>query len=281
MPTRGSQEEWPSFSAADTLEDSPEETGVGMGRNFSKKNIKLVWGLSAGRCAFPSCKEICIVPESEEDPVAIFGQIAHIVAHSDDGPRADPSFPEETRDEYDNLVLLCCNHHKIVDEQPSTYTVSDLKCWKAEHEEWIKQRLTSHIPEVGFAELEMVTQSMLTLPDATSDEISFQLTNPREKIEKNSLSGKSAFKIRLGLSKAKEVQSFVEQASGIDKTFPDRLKATFAHKYESLVNEGLEGDSLFEGLHEFACPSAKPFEYQAAGLAVITYLFEKCDIFRR
>ena len=101
------------------------------------------------------------------------------MAHSDTGPRADPSFPQEARYEYDNLILLCCNHHKIVDEQPSTYTVSDLKRWKAEHEKWIEQSLSNSIPGVGFAELEMVTQSMLTLPDATDNEISFQLTNPR------------------------------------------------------------------------------------------------------
>lgn len=86
----------------------------------------------------------------------------------------------------------------------------------------------------------------------------------------------------MGLIKAKEVQQFVEQASTLDPTFPTRLKATFLQEYKRLKDEeSLSGDSLFEAIHQFASPSTKAFEYQAAGLAVVTYLFEKCDIFER
>jgi hypothetical protein len=46
-----------------------------------------------------------------------------------------------------------------------------------------------------------------------------------------------------------------------------------------LKNEGVEGDILFDELHMFSSMDSNSFEYQAAGLAVLVYLFEKCEVF--
>ncbi len=97
-------------------------------------------GLAAARCAFPSpnCRVQCVSEGTELDRAAIFGKIAHIVAHSDIGPRADPTYPKELRDKYENLILLCGNHHNIVDYQHNTYTINDLRSWKSDHERWVR-----------------------------------------------------------------------------------------------------------------------------------------------
>lgn len=252
-----------------------------MGRKYPTKDVKLLWGLAAGRCAFPNCKVPCIASASEYDSAVVLGKIAHIVAHSDDGPRADPSMPPDDRDKYDNWILLCAAHHDLVDAQANTYTVSALIDWKNSHEEWVRSRLVQAIPSVGFAELEMITQSIINVPVPTSNTIDFHLTNPVEKLAKNDLTNRTYFKITMGLSKAQEVQDFVEKASTLDPTFPERLRNSFMQEYERLKSNGLSGDALFESLHQFACPPEKTFEYQAAGIAVIAYLFEKCDIFER
>lgn len=252
-----------------------------MGRKYPTKDVKLLWGLAAGRCAFPDCKTTCIAPASEQDNAAVLGKIAHIVAHSDDGPRANPSMHPDDRDKYDNWILLCATHHDLVDAQSNTYTITNLLDWKSAHENWVQARLVQYIPSVGFAELEMITQSIINVPIPTDQTINFQLTNPADKLTKNNLTNRTHFKITMGLSKAKEVQDFVEQASTLDPTFSGRLKSSFIQEYEKLKTNGLNGDALFESLHQFACPSTKPFEHQAADLAVITYLFEKCDIFER
>jgi hypothetical protein len=39
----------------------------------------------------------------------------------------------EERDQYDNLILLCRNHHGEIDEQPVTFPVERLAAIKAEH----------------------------------------------------------------------------------------------------------------------------------------------------
>lgn len=61
------------------------------------------------------------------------GKIAHIVAHSDSGPRADSSYPKEKRDTYENWILLCGIHHDLVDALDSDYTVTDLREMKRKH----------------------------------------------------------------------------------------------------------------------------------------------------
>lgn len=109
-------------------------------RNVPERDRIILWGRSAARCCFPDCRIVLIEPATDLDAEATFGQAAHIVAHSDGGPRADTSLPRDKLDRYENLLLLCGNHHTIVDRQPNTYTVADLRAWKLEHEAWVVAR---------------------------------------------------------------------------------------------------------------------------------------------
>jgi hypothetical protein len=250
-----------------------------MARKYPNKDLKLLWGLSAGRCAFPSCRQECIASSTGLDEIATLGKVAHIVAHSDDGPRANPSMPLEARDCYENWILLCPTHHDLVDIQPNTYRVGDLQGWKREHEQWVQESLAEAIPLVTFAELEIVARSIIHAPFPESEDVEFTLTNPRDKMSKNGLTARMSYKMTIGIIKAREVQNFVNHVSILDSLFPENLKSGFVKEYNRLRSQGLEGDALFEALHEFASPRQKGFEFQAAGLAVLAYLFEKCDLF--
>ena len=57
-----------------------------------------------------------------------------VEAASPQGPRYDPEQTAEERHGYDNLVLLCANHHTIIDDDPEAYTVERLIKMKADHE---------------------------------------------------------------------------------------------------------------------------------------------------
>lgn len=111
-----------------------------MTRRYPLGDIKILWGLAAGRCSFPDCREICIaLPPAEA--AGVIGDIAHIVAHSPKGPRSDSDFPADAIDTYANWILLCPTHHRLVDVQPDTYDAKTLLRWKAEHELWVAERL--------------------------------------------------------------------------------------------------------------------------------------------
>jgi hypothetical protein len=67
--------------------------------------------------------------------------MAHIIAHSDEGPRGDPAFPEKERNRYPNLILLCPNHHEEIDAEPERYDVAVLQAMKEDHEESVARQL--------------------------------------------------------------------------------------------------------------------------------------------
>jgi hypothetical protein len=79
------------------------------------------------------------------DKDSIIGDECHIVARSPGGPRADPAMSREDLDSYPNLILLCKVHHKLVDDQPNTYTVRKLRSLKHEHEHWVREKLQTTV----------------------------------------------------------------------------------------------------------------------------------------
>jgi len=78
---------------------------------------------------------------TETDDESLVGEACHIVAQSIDGPRGPSPLTAPQRDKYANLILLCNIHHKQVDDQFNTYTVSKLEALKAQHESWVRTQL--------------------------------------------------------------------------------------------------------------------------------------------
>lgn len=243
------------------------------------KEQKLIWGFAAARCSKPDCRTLCVAKATQKDPNVTIGEIAHIHSYSDDGPRANVSLSQKDRNKYENLLLLCSNHHAEVDGQQNTFDADTLRSWKNQHEEWVEGKLKTAISNVSFAELEIVTRSIVAVPVPPTE--NFSLISPKEKIEKNLLSERIAQRIRLGMVKAKEVESFVRDAAKLSADFPERISQGFVTKYNQLLEEDLKGDSLFEAMHEFASHGYTDFDHQSAGLAVLVYLFEKCEVFEK
>lgn len=247
-------------------------------RNYLRKDLEILYGLAAGRCSLPDCRRR-VVLISAAGTVQQIGKIAHIVGHSERGPRGDPSYPRGKVDNYDNLVLLCPTCHDIVDAQEEKYSVDDLRRIKANHERWVEEQLKAEIVGVTCAELEVVTMALLASPDSGPED--FSLVPLDKKIIQNELTDRTRWLLRLGLSKITEVKSFVEQVSVRDGTFPTRLRNGFSKEYKNLRNSGLSGDSLFEAMRNFAIGGHLEFVEQAAGLAVLTYFFEMCEVFEK
>ena len=102
----------------------------------------MLWGRSGNLCAFPDCKKELFIDENDTDDASLIGEECHIVAQKVSGPRGDSSLSPEQRDKYDNLILLCRNHHKQIDEQEDKYTIEKLKYFKQEHEKWVQKNLS-------------------------------------------------------------------------------------------------------------------------------------------
>src|SRR3954468_11072743 len=112
---------------------------------ISPKTMKMLWGRAAARCS--QCRIALVVDRTETDNEALIGEMCHMVADKDDGPRGRSPLTPEQRDEYDNLILLCRNHHGEIDAQPKTFTIERLKALKFEHEQWVQATLPDYDQE--------------------------------------------------------------------------------------------------------------------------------------
>lgn len=108
---------------------------------ISIKTRKMLWGKAANRCAYDECKIELVMGENQTDDPSIVGEECHIVARELRGPRGDYDLQSDKRDLYNNLILLCNVHHKLVDDQPNTYSVEKLSEMKNVHEEWVNKSL--------------------------------------------------------------------------------------------------------------------------------------------
>jgi hypothetical protein len=99
--------------------------------------IRKLFALSMNQCAFPDCTTEIIDPITS----TILGEVCHICAQKPGGSRYNPQQTSEERHSFENLVLLCRNHHKVIDapENLHRYTVEFLTQLKASHEENAKK----------------------------------------------------------------------------------------------------------------------------------------------
>ena len=114
-------------------------------RSYSDRTLKILWGRAAGRCALQNCRIEVLVDATDHDPIVVIGDIAHIEGSSSGGPRADTSSDPISRDQYENLILLCKNCHARLDGQKNTNSVEYIRQLKANHEAWVRESL----PERG------------------------------------------------------------------------------------------------------------------------------------
>lgn len=158
----------------------------------------------------------------------------------------------------------------------STYNSELDSLYRSKQEQ---ETLVHAMTAITFRELDMVTQGILCMPIST--EPNFFVLPPVEKMLKNELSGVAQSRLMTGVIQARMVSSFVENMINVIPDFPERLKAGFVREYQRLRAAGLKGNVLLNALHEFSCSRSPDYDLQAAGLAVLYYLFEKCEVFER
>jgi hypothetical protein len=116
------------------------------------KAIKLLWSNAAGRCSFTDCNERLTVEQAAHSAPHTLGEMAHIKGKNNGSNRYDEDQTVEQRDSYENLILLCPNHHTLIDkpENEEIYTVDVLLGMKTSHESSISKRLDSvNISNIG------------------------------------------------------------------------------------------------------------------------------------
>jgi hypothetical protein len=98
----------------------------------SDRTRKILWVRAGGRCSI--CRDQLVTEGTDTDDPSVFGEEAHIIGQSPNGPRAGHCADV---DGHENLILLCRRHHKQIDDQVEYFTVDRLREIKIAHEAWI------------------------------------------------------------------------------------------------------------------------------------------------
>jgi len=91
--------------------------------------LKRLFALSGNQCAKPNCGTVLMSSDG-----VLVGEVAHICAESEGGPRWNAKLSEAQRRDFDNLLLLCPTCHTLIDKDPAAYRKSTLRKWKRDRE---------------------------------------------------------------------------------------------------------------------------------------------------
>ncbi|MFD0675606.1 MULTISPECIES: HNH endonuclease [unclassified Paenibacillus] len=135
--------------------------------SISDKTRKILWGRSGNRCTI--CKIELVVEATIKNDPSVIGEECHVISGQANGPRYNSEFDKEIIDSYDNLILLCRVHHKMIDDQQETYTEHILKQMKDNHEKWVAKRLDEQTTKFEPMRIRRIQEN---IPDVLSRLIS-------------------------------------------------------------------------------------------------------------
>jgi hypothetical protein len=216
--------------------------------------------------------------EGGGEPVLI-GEAAHIRGERPGSARYDATMTDEDRNSYRNLIYLCGDHHTQIDKQESDFPVDRLLRMKAAHETKARTAMQAAFADVAFPELAKATAWVRNVPAPTFPQ-DYVVVAPDEKLRRNELDD-ARVTITMGLSVARLVHQFVEHEAMMEPDYADRLKSGFLAEYYRLRHEGVRGEALFAGMCEFAQRGLANQTERSAAIAVLVYLFERCEVFEK
>lgn len=222
----------------------------------STATIKQLYSLSMNECAEPTCERRLVEIDPRTERAVNYGEIAHIHGRQPNAERYDAAIAADpaTVDGFDNLLLLCGQHHTQIDQTGAAkhYTPTLLRHWKENHQlkalanedrEWVYG---------GNTVVFNVEDQQVTLPywHATNGDV--RLYTDAQLAQANAATDLSILFSQIG-----DMLSILDQASGephdpSHQTFNDSYIAMLKERAERLKQSlrGTAPDGGFDsGLH--------------------------------
>ena len=152
-------------------------------RDITEKTIKRLYALSGNQCAFPDCSQNFVSWENGTN----LSNVCHIAAAEPLGQRYNPNSDDDYRRSFENLILLCANHH-IETNDTIKYTEKLLQDMKRNHEDKILQLVSGNILIKNPSSLNIVIGFIgkRIFDDDNIDE-TFNAPNTEDKISYNNI----------------------------------------------------------------------------------------------
>lgn len=221
-------------------------------RDYSDKTIKRLFALSGNVCAFPGCTKTMVNQHNAKD-----SNICHIEAANVGGERYNPNMSDEQRAGYDNLILLCVQHHDATNDE-SIYTVEKMKEMKKNHEsQFLNQRINRNPSMLKNTITALSKIDLMNYPETQT----LNIIDPAEKIAFNSLKKNAVLireysvyhtKLNTLYTELEEQGSIVkEKLLRVIKLIYDSVKSSFVSNEKNWLEiVRLNSDSIFDIVYD-------------------------------
>jgi hypothetical protein len=246
--------------------------------------------LSGNQCAFPDCDIIFFKSGDETNR----SNICHIEAAEQGGQRYNPDSTDEYRRSYENLILLCPNHHKETDDV-SLYPVKALIDMKREHEDKIRKLLSeknilAKYPSALKIVIQYIGKTIFQMTDTNDPE---NAPNPEDKISYNNI---IRYKPIIQLyaayqAKLNKIYGEIEKYGSLQKEITLRNIHTLylreKGKYQTFDEIKTDADNIIENIEKELWKLIDKsnndidLEYEAVGISILIVLvdaFMRCYI---
>ena len=108
--------------------------------SIGARDRKILWTRAGNRCSYRYGGEVCDeeLVVSDGRKTTLVGEECHIIGEKPNSARYIANL--RGRNSYENLILMCRKHHKIVDSNEEKYTIDILRSMKETHEKSVAER---------------------------------------------------------------------------------------------------------------------------------------------
>lgn len=191
---------------------------------IKRSTLKTLWAASGNQCGHPDCEEE--VADTEQE--IVIGEICHIRAQSEGGPRYDPDLSEDEVDGYSNLILLCPTHHTYIDKNPEEYPIEKLERWKQQQED--QDSAETELSDELLTELQLTDSKLET-------EVEVSISNAKDRYTPELHVDTRASDIFDPLGRT---QAFIENVESRLETLDDEANSLFTDNYISVLERADE-----------------------------------------
>lgn len=225
-----------------------------------------------------SCGAICA---KCHDPIVqdgvFIGEAAHIYGENPGSARYKESLSPKFVNSCDNLLMLCPKCHSVIDKNPEAYPVERLFKMKSDHQKWVDRQIAAASPNFTYAEIEVLVKYIIA-ESPIPHTFDYTITKLEDKIKKNMLESHQN-EMKFGLSSLPLIRKYLE--SNTNLSLSKTLTAAVVAKYLSLKKTEETTVDIFNELWAFTSGNHSEISYRTAGLGILMYFFESCEVFEK
>ena len=238
-------------------------------KNLSQKERSKLQATCGAICA--KCHDPIV-----QDEVFI-GEAAHIYGENPGSARYDESLSSEFVNCCENLLMLCPRCHTIIDKNPDAYPVELLFKMKKDHQKLVNKLVASATAKFTYAEIEVLVKYIIA-NSPSSNSSDFTIIKLEDKIKKNALES-CQDEMKYGLASLPLIRRYLTVHPDI--TLAKTVTSAVVAKYLSLKETEETTVDIFNELWDFTSGNHSKISYRTAGLGILMYFFESCEVFEK